>query len=107
MMLYTSSDDVQWDLDDPETYVKSWFPDKYVEMGAHKLRVCVENTIGWSLFYMLCAQPGFGRKDGQYARVVEFGKHFARESREPDRWKNAAWLRKQLFLILDETENQC
>ena len=107
MMFHTDRENQQWDLDDPETYVKSWFPDEYVEMDGHELRKCVQNKIGWSLFYMICAHPRFGRKCGQYARVVEFGKHFARESREPDRWENVPWLRKQLFLFLDETENQC
>lgn len=95
-----------WDLNDPETYVKSWFPDEHLLLDAHGLHKAVCGAIGFSLYYMTCCHPDTDW-EGQRSRVIEFGKHFARESREPDRYENAAWLRKQLFLILDETENQC
>ena len=95
-----------WDLNDPKTYTDSWFPEKYLSLEAHELRAEVHHQIGFSLFYMICAHPSIGWKD-QYPRIVEFGKHFARESRETDRFSNVNWLRKQLFLILDENENHC
>ena len=104
--MFTDSTGTQWDLDDEQTYIKSWFPDGKLKLDARALHKEIQNTIGWSLFYMICCHPRI-QYDSQYPRVVEFGKHFARESREQDRWENVAWLRKQLFLILDETENQC
>ena len=97
---------INWDLNDPKTYSDSWFPDKYLNLKANELRSEIVNQIGFSLFYMICAHHGINWKD-QYSRIVEFGKHFARESREEDRFDNVDWLRKQLFLILDENENQC
>lgn len=102
---YTDSTGTEWDLNDMATYTKSWFPNECVDLNADGMRDRVKNAIGSSLYYMICHRPGFW--DGQYTRVVEFGKHFAREVREKDRWGNLPWLRKQLFLILDETENQC
>ena len=103
--LYTDRVGVAWDLNDPETYTKSWLPNKFAKKGARGLRRAVEDTIGYALHYMICAYPEWPRD--QYTRIVEFGKHFAREVREPDRYENKEWLRKQLFLILDETENMC
>ena len=104
--MFTDRQGEQWDLDDEQTYTSSWFPGKHLKLSVRDLHLEVQNTIGWSLFYMICCHPRLNY-DAQYHRVVEFGKHFARESREKDRWENVAWLRKQLFMILDETENQC
>lgn len=101
------------DLNDPKTYEEGWFGETYGSLDTNSLRDKIMNTVGFSLYYMICNQPdvdwnkGGGGQPGQYARVVEFGKRYAREVREHDRWNNVPWLRKQLFLILDETENQC
>lgn len=103
---YKDSTGEHWDLDNPNTYVKSWYPDELLAAEGPTLRQRVTHEIGQALYYMTCLHPDVDWGD-QRARVVEFGKHFARESREPDRWENATWLRKQLFMILDETENQC
>jgi hypothetical protein len=102
---FTDHAGTNWDLNDPETYEKSWFPEDCRSLDARGLHNRITHEIGWSLYYMHCCHPGWDER--QYNRVLEFGKHFARESREPDRWENVPWLRKQLFLILDETENQC
>lgn len=109
----TDSNGEQWDLNDPETYEKSWFPDEFIDADAATLREEIANQIGQSLYHMICWLPDTdwdernGVHPGQYSRVVEFGKHFAKESREPDRYENIAWLKKQLFKIRDETGNQC
>jgi len=101
------------DLNDPATYEKAWEGTDYLSMSAKELRAKIEESVGCSLYYMICWRPDTdwdkrqGPWPGQYSRVVEFGRHFARECREPDRRDNIAWLRKQLFIILDETENQC
>jgi hypothetical protein len=55
---------------------------------------------------MMCLHPIL-EKDAQYDRVLKFGRRFAKESHLKIRYDDTAWLRKQLFLILDETENQC
>lgn len=91
------------DLNDPKTY-QGWFAE-HMTLDAHGLRNKIQNEVGFSLYYMTCIYPEWDR--AQYNRVLAFGNYFAREVREPDRWENVAWLRKQLFLILDETENQC
>lgn len=104
---YTDAGGQYWDLNDPKTYEGSWFPEDCRSMAAHELRRRIKHEIGVSLYYMICANKSdFGCNSDQYHRVVQFGKHFARESREQDRLRNVAWLRKQLFMILDETENQ-
>lgn len=94
------------DLDNHETYSRTWFPKKYLDMDAHTLREEVVKEIGHSLYYMMCWAPYVEWED-QYERVLAFGKRFAKESRTEENWENIPWLRKQLFLILDETENQC
>ena len=72
-----------------------------------------------SLYYMECLHPARSWDDlGQKTRVIEFGRKFSKEIRErvrargllgrpPERADFRPWLLKQLFLILDETENQC
>lgn len=104
---YKDSNGTNWDLNDPATYEgeSTWFPADCRKLDARGLGERIQHEIGWSLYYMLCIHPGWDQK--QYDRVFAFGSFYARESREPDRWKNVPWLRKQLFLILDETENQC
>lgn len=104
---FTDSEGTVWDLNNPATYESdlSWFPKDCRTLDARGLHDRITHEIGFSLYYMLCCHPGWDRK--QYDRVLAFGRFFARESREPDRWENILWLRKQLFLILDETENQC
>jgi hypothetical protein len=106
---FTDEAGQHWDLNDPKTYEseESWFPKECLMFDARDLLKRVEHEIGWSLYYMLCVHTNSRAWETQYNRVLEFGKHFARESREPDRLENVPWLRKQLFLILDETENQC
>ena len=110
---FTDSNGQQWDLNNPETYMKSWFPNEFVDADAVTLRMEIADQIGHSLYYMICWMPDSdwdkrsGVHPGQYYRVVEFGKHFAKESREPDRYENTVWLKKQLLKIIDETENQC
>lgn len=81
---------------------------------AEKLCEEIKNQIGYSLYYMICCLPDidWARYDGiitggQYSRVVEFGKNFAREVREPGKCDNVEWLREQLSIIEDEIENQC
>lgn len=93
------------DLNDPATYTDTWFPKHYLAWDVHDLRHEVHNQIAFSLYYMTILHPDWDRK--QYERVIGFARAFARESREPDRWTNREWLLKQLFLIRDETENQC
>lgn len=106
---YRDSGGQNWDLNDPKTYesTESWFPKDCLSLDWMGLYKRITHEIGHSLYYMICLHPAPKMWGDQYARVVEFGKHFVRESREPDRRENIAWLRKQLFLILDETENQC
>ena len=101
---YTDSLGHHYDLNKSQTYTKSWFP--YPKLNAEALRERIQTEIGLSLYHMICydQQTDWGN---QYHRVVAFGRFFAREIREPDRWENKLWLRKQLFLILDEVENQC
>jgi len=100
------------DLNDPKTYEEGWFKE-HMSLNAEELQKEIRNQIGYSLWYMICWQPDTDWDEkhhdnpGQYSRVVEFGRHFSRESHEPDRRENVPWLRKQLFLIRDETENQC
>ena len=98
------------DLNDPKTYEDGW---DYASLDAEGLYKEITNAIGYSLYYMICLRRGTnwdersGFHPGQYSRVVSFGRNFAREIREPGRRQDLIWLRKQLFLILDETENQC
>ncbi len=109
---YTAAFGEQVDLNDPKTYEAGWFKE-HMALSAVELRAAVGAAVGGSLYYMICwsADTDWDKKSGatpgQYSRVVQFGKSFARESREPDRRENVPWLRKQLFLILDEIENQC
>ncbi len=94
------------DLNDPATYTNSpWFPKKFLTCNVHDLRMEVHQQIAFSLYYSTILHPDWDR--AQYQRVHAFAVHFAREVRESDRYENVVWLRKQLFLILDETENQC
>lgn len=104
---FTDSAGTNWDLNDPATYegAETWFPEGCRNLTARELHKHIEHQIGWSLYYMLCIHLRWDRE--QYDRVFAFGTFFARESREPDRMENIPWLRKQLFLFLDETENQC
>jgi hypothetical protein len=104
---YKDSSGTNWDLNDPQTYESeyTWFPVGCRNLDASGLDTRIQHEIGWSLYYMLCCHPGWDQR--QYDRVMAFGLHYARESREPDRRNNVPWRRKQLFLILDETENQC
>lgn len=108
---YTQSWGDVVDLNDPETYEKGWFKE-HSKLGADELRQAISNAIGYSLYYMICWHPDVdwnrqhGPHPGQYARVVQFGKNYAREVRS-GRGEDVKWLRKQLYLILDETENQC
>ena len=104
--------DERVDLNDPVTYTGSetqfsWFPKHYLAWDADDLRREVHQQIAFSLYYMTILNPGFGKECGQYERVVGFARAYAREVREPDRWGNKKWLLKQLYMILDETENQC
>lgn len=94
------------DLNDDATY--SWvngFPEKYLDFSGHDLAREVHDQLAFSLYYMTILRPSWDEK--QYQRVRAFAIHFAKEVREPDRRENKRWLRKQLFRILDETENQC
>ena len=105
---YRDSTGNEWDLNDPSTYTsdKSWFPKEHLDLDARGLRKEVELRIAHSLYYMDCWNPGWG-DGGQHKRVLEFGRSFAREIRREERRDSVLWLRKQLFLILDECENQC
>lgn len=104
---YTDSSGQNVDLNDPRTYESDecGFPEDCRKLDARGLDRRIQHEIGWSLYYMLCIRAPWDQR--QYDRVLAFGRFYARESREPDRWDNVPWLRKQLFLILDETENQC
>ncbi len=97
-----------WDLNDPATYEgeDSWFPKDCRALDANGLRQRIEQEIGRSLYYMVCRHGDFWDK-AQHDRVVSFGRFFAREVMEEDRYRNKEWLRKQLFMFLDEVENQC
>jgi len=93
------------DLNDPATYTDTWFPKKYLAYDVDDLRTEVHDAIAFSLYYSTILHPDWDR--AQHQRVVGFAIAFAREVREPDRFRNRDWLLKQLFLIRDETENQC
>jgi hypothetical protein len=94
------------DLNDPKTYTNSgWFPKKNLDRPIHDLRMEVHQQFAFSLYYSTILHPDWDRE--QHRRVHAFAVHFARESREPDRFTNREWLLKQLFRILNETENQC
>ena len=98
-----------WDLNDPATYEDrktSCFPEDCVKLSAAGLRQRITHEIGQSLYYMMCVHRDIKWAE-QFQRVMSFGKFFASEVREPDRRDNVLWLRKQLFKILDEVENQC
>lgn len=112
-----------WDLNDRATYEESWFPKKCLDLGADGLYKEVTKKVGNSLFYMDCWSPALlgvsadkrgdpapceRMYDDQRERVVELGRRFIRSTRlNPELENDVPWLRKQLFLILDETENQC
>ena len=103
---YEDNVDGQVDLNDPATFTNSgWFPKKYLAYEGHELWREVHDKLAFSLYYTTILHPNWDKK--QHQRVHAFAVHFARESREPDRWGNKPWLLKQLFRILDETENQC
>lgn len=94
-----------WDLNDPETYEKSWFEhEKYLEMSGSDLRMEVHREYAFSLYYMTILHPDWDRD--QYNRVVGMARAYALEVREPDRFKNKRWLLKQLFRVQNEVENQ-
>ncbi len=120
---YTDSAGTRLDLNDLETYQESWFPKKYLEFDVDALYDEVERKVADSLFYMDCWSPALIRANAdkrgdpepcergyedQRKRVVKFGRRFIRSTRlSPALMNDVPWLRKQLFLILDETENQC
>ena len=106
---FTDCEGHTWDLNDPATYEDrktSCFPEDCVKLSAAGLRQRITHEIGQSLYYMLCDHHEIKWAE-QFQRVMSFGKFFASEVREPDRRNNVLWLRKQLFKILDEVENQC
>lgn len=103
---YTDSLGNEWDLDNSKTYTDSWF-EEFIPLSVSELSIEIENRIAHSLYYMDCWDPDWECWKDQRKRVLEFGKRFALEIRKQDRLGDKFWLRKQLFLILDEVENQC
>ncbi len=99
------------DLDDEATYGPDhWFPQHYNDLDAEGMHKALTTAVGYSLFYMLCWNPDWLKlaDGGQYKRVLAFGRDLCERIKEnPDLRKDRTWLRKQLYLILDETENQC
>lgn len=107
---YENSLQERVNLRDPKTFENSFFDD-YMSLGAEELRSKITDTIGNALYYMIVWDPvshwreGHGVHPSQYDEIVSFGRTYAREMREPDRWENIWWLRRQLYIILDMTEN--
>ena len=119
----------EWDLKDHKTYVDSWFPNKFLKLSSKELVTAIKQEIGASLHYMLCWTPGcFGYNSfvdeenplhgRQLDRVIKLGVEFHKELKGFENTPgfttdfatkeiHRVWLLSQLFLLLDETENQC
>lgn len=105
MHKYQDCNGTIWDLDDPNTFEKEPNFSQYLSMDAFELRENVTEEVMRALWYMQCLRPYHDGYNGQLARIIEFGKAFEMECKQ--HLQDVPWLRKQLFLIRDETENLC
>lgn len=89
------------DLDNPETF--SYLPDDPKQLDDMMFK-----EIGQALVYMDFFHPRWfteGKDGGQRKKVMERIKYFADNRKE--HYGDVKWLKEQVFLIQDETENMC
>jgi len=87
------------DLDDPLTY-------SHMSKDPKQLDKLIFTEIGMTLVYMdHFNKVHYQLDDKQRIRINMLIKNFADERR--NNYGNVIWLQEQLFLIQDETENQC
>ena len=92
------------------------FPEEYRDLSYDDLVSRIDKEIGSALSYMLCYAPGrHGQKwdNKQIKRVKKMGKKFFQlhyhnlELSDERTEDQRLWARKQLWFLLEETENMC
>jgi len=88
------------DLDNPETY-------NYLPNDGKQLDEKMFSEIGMALCYMNIWHPDiWGKKDGgQKKRVMKMIRNFCNERK--NHYNDIMWLKEQIFLFQEETENMC
>lgn len=91
------------DLDDPKTYEKY----DWADYTAEKLYQECMKELGYALFYTQFLHPGdwgtqTGRINEHCTKFAELG-HLNRK----DTLENRLWLKKFLYIFVDEIENMC
>jgi len=87
------------DLDNPETY-------NHLPKTRNQLEDKMFSEIGKTLVYMYFLHPDIFTEDCQQRiRIEEFIKKF-KEDRST-KYDDLMWWKEQIFLLQDETENQC
>jgi hypothetical protein len=84
------------DLDDPKTY-------EYLPQTEKELDNKMFEEIGKALVYVKYFRPGWDKK--QVKRINILIKDFA-DNRQKN-YGNVQWIKEQVFMFQDETENMC